>query len=96
MDNRGTPPEMSNFCCLPGRAGGTPILIVSDNSTKEGEGALIYKFLLTQIDAASSSGPDPVGGLFPPPGLDMAMYDWLQAAAGINARLTPGGSLILQ
>ncbi len=24
MDNRGLPPETSNFCCLPGRAGGTP------------------------------------------------------------------------
>jgi hypothetical protein len=24
MDNRGLPPEMSNFYCLPGRAGGTP------------------------------------------------------------------------
>ena len=24
MDSRGTPPEMSNFYCLPGRAGGTP------------------------------------------------------------------------
>ena len=29
MDSRGTPPEMSNFYCLPGRAGGTPILLAS-------------------------------------------------------------------
>jgi hypothetical protein len=25
MDNRGLPPQTSNFECLPGRAGGTPI-----------------------------------------------------------------------
>jgi hypothetical protein len=24
MESRGIPPEMSNFYCLPGRAGGTP------------------------------------------------------------------------
>jgi hypothetical protein len=28
MDNRGLPPEMSNFYCLPGRAGGTPRVLV--------------------------------------------------------------------
>ena len=27
MDSRGTPPETSNFYCLPGRAGGTPIAL---------------------------------------------------------------------
>ena len=27
MDGRRPPPEMSNFYCLPGRAGGTPICI---------------------------------------------------------------------
>jgi hypothetical protein len=27
MDSRGLPPEMSNFYCLPGRAGGSPILL---------------------------------------------------------------------
>jgi hypothetical protein len=25
MDNRGLPPKRSNFYCLPGRAGGTPM-----------------------------------------------------------------------
>jgi hypothetical protein len=25
MDKRGLPPQMSNFYCLPGRAGGTPM-----------------------------------------------------------------------
>ena len=25
MDNRGLPPQTSNFYCLPGRAGGTPM-----------------------------------------------------------------------
>jgi Hint domain len=29
MDSRGLPPEMSNFYCLPGRAGGTPIVLVA-------------------------------------------------------------------
>jgi hypothetical protein len=28
MDSRGIPPETSNFYCLPGRAGGFPILLV--------------------------------------------------------------------
>jgi hypothetical protein len=27
MDRGSRPPDMSNFCCLPGRAGGTPILV---------------------------------------------------------------------
>jgi len=27
MDSRGLPPEMSNFDCLPGRAGGTPFVL---------------------------------------------------------------------
>jgi len=29
MDNRGLPPKTSNFYCLPGRAGGTPMGISS-------------------------------------------------------------------
>ena len=28
MDNRGLPPQTSNFDCLPGRAGGTPNVLV--------------------------------------------------------------------
>jgi hypothetical protein len=28
MESRGIPPEMSNFYCLPGRAGGTPNVLV--------------------------------------------------------------------
>ena len=28
MDGRRPPPEMSNFYCLPGRAGGTPMVLV--------------------------------------------------------------------
>jgi hypothetical protein len=27
MDRGSRPPDMSNFCCLPGRAGGTPLLV---------------------------------------------------------------------
>ena len=27
VDTQGRLPEMSNFCCLPGRAGGTPMLL---------------------------------------------------------------------
>jgi hypothetical protein len=27
MDSRGLPPEMSNFDCLPGKAGGSPFVL---------------------------------------------------------------------
>jgi hypothetical protein len=32
MDNRELPPKTSNFYCLPGRAGGTPMGISSERS----------------------------------------------------------------
>ena len=31
-----TPPDMSNFYCLPGRAGGTPMLLVRLSETPDG------------------------------------------------------------
>jgi hypothetical protein len=36
MDNRGLPPKTSNFYCLPGRAGGTPMGISRRRTTPDG------------------------------------------------------------
>jgi len=46
MDNRGLPPQTSNFYCLPGRAGGTPMGI---NLTESN----YLAHLLPRHDAAS-------------------------------------------
>jgi hypothetical protein len=35
MDSPGPPPETSNFYCLPGRAGGTPGVLVGRNGSAE-------------------------------------------------------------
>ena len=37
MDGRRTPPETSNFYCLPGRAGGTPIVLAEPRSIWGGD-----------------------------------------------------------
>lgn len=50
MDGRRPPPETSNFYCLPGRAGGTPMGIVG-----EGAGAVIqigHKTLMFEVLSA--------------------------------------------
>jgi hypothetical protein len=34
MDDRRPPPEMSNFYCLPGKAGGTPMVLGNDDKRR--------------------------------------------------------------
>jgi hypothetical protein len=62
-------------------------IATKSDTSRTGVGAVIYNYLLSQIRTAIIDPLDESVSYCPAAGVDVSVYDWIAAAAGINGGL---------